>query len=193
MRLGRPVPTALRALSLVERRSWSKFNLHYTWGTNGVNESKMDVILHGFMHGIKCIMSHGHLSWFLKPPHGLTQNLETMPLQDLPTIDLCFHLQGPHINRNTLKLHFVEDPITYDFTLHLRARDHTTWCLEATFRHFFWALTISWSRLLAHVWSGPKGHFIHKLEGPWPLHSKIHHWLKRPRPSKFTSHSKMEA
>ena len=27
----------------------------------------------------------------------------------------------------------------------------------------FWALTISWSRLLAHVWSGPKG------RGPWPV------------------------
>ena len=42
-----------------------------------------------------------------------------------------------------------------------------TWfwkCLLTTFRHFFWALTISWWRILTHVWSGPEytGHFTHE-------------------------------
>ena len=31
------------------------------------------------------------------------------------------------------------------------------------------------------------GHSTHKIEGMWPLQSKISHWLKRLRPSKFTS------
>ena len=51
-----------------------------------------------------------------------------------------------------------EDLVTYDFTLHLRANDHTIWfskCSWTAFRHFFWALTISWSWLLAWEWSGP--------------------------------------
>ena len=34
------------------------------------------------------------------------------------------------------------------------------------------------------------GHFTHKTEGPWPLHS---HWPKGQRPSKFTSHTKVKA
>ena len=45
---------------------------------------------------------------------------------------------------------------------------------------FFWVLTISWSQLLAHVWSSPKG--------PWPMHFKHSHWWKRRSWSKFTSH-----
>jgi hypothetical protein len=30
------------------------------------------------------------------------------------------------MNRNSLKLHLVEGPVTYGFTLHLTVRDHTT-------------------------------------------------------------------
>ena len=33
-----------------------------------------------------------------------------------------------------------------------------------------------------------KGHFTHKTEGPWPLHSKHSHWWKRQSQSKFASH-----
>ena len=36
-----------------------------------------------------------------------------------------------------------------------------------------------------------KGHFTHKTEGSRPLHSKISHWSKRMRPSKFTSQEKV--
>ena len=39
-----PVITTLQALSFMEKkRSQSKFASHYTWGTNGVCECKMDV------------------------------------------------------------------------------------------------------------------------------------------------------
>jgi len=65
------------------------------------------------------------------------------------------------MNRHSLKWHVVEGRTTYDFTLHLRLRDTTTWfwrCVGTAFNldTFFWALTISWSRLLTHMWSGPK-------------------------------------
>ena len=30
------------------------------------------------------------------------------------------------MNKNSLKWHLVKGPITYDVTLHLRTRDHTT-------------------------------------------------------------------
>ena len=40
------------------------------------------------------------------------------------------------MNRNSLKYHLVEGPVTYDFTLHLRIHDQTTrfWrCVEMAF------------------------------------------------------------
>ena len=43
------------------------------------------------------------------------------------------------MNRYSLKQNLVEDLVTYNFTLHLRVRDHTTWfwrCLGTTFGHF---------------------------------------------------------
>jgi hypothetical protein len=106
----------------------------------------------------------------------------------------------------------VEGLVAYDFTLHLRVRDHIAWCwrwVGMAFRHFllgshnfmvtalgswgsvatlhnvggelgwpldtfFWAITISWSRLLAHVWSGPSTHtpFVCRLWAgkPFPGH-----------------------
>ena len=58
------------------------------------------------------------------------------------------------MNRNSLKLHLVEGPVTYDFTLH--SRSPTTLhdvggVLGRPLDTFLWALTISWSRLLARV------------------------------------------
>ena len=98
------------------------------------------------------------------------------------------------MNKNSFKWHLVEGPVTRDFALHLRARAHTPWfwkCIGMAFGHFFWALTISRPRLLAHVCSGPqledtrKGKRISrsgegrctnatlhsKLEGPWPWYT----------------------
>ena len=43
------------------------------------------------------------------------------------------------MNKNSSKEHLVEDPVTYDFTLYLRIRDHTTWVwryVETAFGHF---------------------------------------------------------
>ena len=68
------------------------------------------------------------------------------------------------MNRISLKWRLVEGPGTYDFTLHSRVRDHTTWlwrCVERPWDTFVWALTIIWTRLLARVWNGRNGHFTH--------------------------------
>ena len=46
------------------------------------------------------------------------------------------------MNKNLLKYHLVESLITYDFTVHLRVHDHTTWfwkCLGMA----FWTLLFS--------------------------------------------------
>jgi len=49
-------------------------------------------------------------------------------------------------------------------------------------------LTITRKQLLAHVWSGPYGHFTHKTESPWPSHFKHSHWWRKRSWSKFASH-----
>ena len=74
---------------------------HYAWGTNGVGECKMDIKVHGFLHGIKWIMVHGHLDFSFKNhllEVGLTQNQEIMALQKLTTVDLFYSImcEDPH-------------------------------------------------------------------------------------------------
>ena len=62
------------------------------------------------------------------------------------------------MNRNSLKLHLVEGLITYGFKLHLRvviALHHFGGVLGQPSDTFFWALTISWSQLVARVCSDP--------------------------------------
>jgi hypothetical protein len=89
------------------------------------------VYMHGFLHGIKWIVFHGHLDSFQKPP--LEGRSNTKPGDhDTPNAHnrrfiLFDHVWGPHMNRNSLKLHLDEGMVTYDFTLHLRTRDHMTW------------------------------------------------------------------
>jgi hypothetical protein len=117
----------------------------------------------GFLHGIKWIMFGGHLDFFFqKPPlegrpdtksgdHGTPESHNSWFI-------IFYWVWGPHMNRNSLKWHLIEGPVTYDFPWHLRARAHITWfrkCLRTTCGHFSWGLTILWSRLLAYVKSGP--------------------------------------
>ena len=56
--------------------------------------------LHGFLHGIKWIVFHGHLDYFKKPllKVGLTQNQETMALRTFTTVDLFYFImcEDPH-------------------------------------------------------------------------------------------------
>ena len=69
-----------------------------------------------------------------------------------------------------IEIAFNYGPVTYDFTLHLRALDRTPWfwkCLGTALAHFFWALTVAWSRLLARVWSG---------HPPWRVKWQLRFW-----------------
>jgi hypothetical protein len=153
----------LQALSLVEKAEPVQVQAsHYAWGTNGACECKMDVksIWIPTWHRMD------HVSWLLglfsktiswrwpntKPGYHGTPNAHNC------WFILLYHMWKPawiEIHWNSIWLREV----TYDFTLHLRVRDHTTWfwrCVGTAFGHFsFWALTISWSRLLACVWSDP--------------------------------------
>jgi hypothetical protein len=77
-----------------------------------------------------------------------------MAFRTLTTVDLSYFItcENPH-EWAFAEIHVVEGPV--DFTLHLRVRDHAICVFASPLDTFFWALTISWSRLLARVWSGP--------------------------------------
>ena len=137
--------------------------------------------IHRFLHGIEWIIFHGYLDCFGNHllEVGLTQNQETMVLWALTTVDsFYFIMVRTHVNRNSLKWHLVEAPVTYGFTQHLRIHGHTTsgvlgWPLDT----FVWAVIISWSRLLARVWSGPKCPWI-AFHKPIKILSQTHLFRK---------------
>jgi hypothetical protein len=115
------------------------------------------------LHGIKWTMCHGHLDCSQKLLLGGRSN--TKP-GDHGTLNahnrwfiLFYHVWGPtwmKIHRNSIWLrarshmasHYTWGPVT---TLH-----DFGGVLGRPLDTFLWALTISWSRLLARVWSGPK-------------------------------------
>ena len=83
------------------------------------------------LHGIKWIMFHGHFDYFVKPPLGSRPNTKPGDHGTLNAhnrwFNLFYHMWGP----TWIKIHWnsilVKGPVTYDFTVHLRVRDHTTW------------------------------------------------------------------
>ena len=92
---------------------------------------------------------------------GQTQNQETMALMNLITIDLLIFImcKDPawlEIHWNSIWLrawsyttsHYTRRPVV---TLHWFWK-----YLGTAFGHSLWALTISWSRLLARAWSGAR-------------------------------------
>ena len=142
-----PVSIALQALSLVKKVEpvQARFTLRLR---DQRRECKVDVkstwipIWHQMDHVSRSFES------FSKPPLGGRRNTKLRRLWHFKISQLIFsHLWiGSRMNRNSLKKHLVEGPVTNDYTLHLRVHDHSTWfwkCLGLTFGHFFWALTIS--------------------------------------------------
>ena len=118
--------------------------------------------LHGFLHGIKWIVFHGHLDYFQKPPLGGRPNTKPgdhgTPNAHNRWFILFYHVWGPA----WIEIHWN--------SIWLRARSHMTshytWGSVTTLHDFggvlgwpldtfFWALTISWSWLLARVWRWP--------------------------------------
>ena len=91
---------------------------------------------------------------------GLIQNHETLVFRMLTTLDLSYfyHVWGPawidlHWNSTWLK---VWSHVTSHYTWGSVTTPHDfEGVLGRSLDTFFWTLTISWSRLLAHVWSGP--------------------------------------
>ena len=157
-----------------KRRSRSKFKLHtkLEGPMEGVCECEMDVK----STWIPMWHQMDHVSWslglFLKPPLG--GRLNTKP--------------GDHCTPNTHNRWFILVYHAWELawieirwnSIWLRARSHMashcTWGSMTTLHDFggvlwrpldtfFWALTISWSQLLARVWSG---HSIHE-QGDRPL------------------------
>ena len=147
-----------------KRRSRSKFASHYAWGTNGVCEYKMDVIVYmdSYMASNEsCFM----VTWTIFKNYlldvGLTQNRETTPLWMLTTVDLFYFIlcEDPHEHK-LIEIAFSWRPD--HIWLHTTLKD--LWrhymivevCWDGLWTLFFWALTISWSRLLACVGNAPK-------------------------------------
>ena len=122
--------------------------------------------LHGFLHGIKWTMCHGHSEYFQKPPPGGMPNTKpgdhgTPNAPNNCWFILFYHVWGPiwiKIHWNSIWLrawsrmtsHFTRGSVT---TLH-DFGGVLGWPLDT----FFWALTISWSWLLARVRRSPKHH-----------------------------------
>ena len=124
-----PMTFTLQALSLVEKVEsvQVRFTLCLRDPMEYLNARWMQS-LHGFLHNIEWIIFHGHLDYFWKSPLGgrPNTNQETMALRTLtPLVYFIISCVRTHMNRNSLKYHLVEGPITYDFTLHLRVSDHT--------------------------------------------------------------------
>ena len=130
------------------------------------------VYLDSYPHGIQWIMFHGHVDYFQKPPlEGRSDtNLGDHGTPNAPNhwFILFHHVWGPA----WIKIHW--------HSIWLRAWSHTTshytWGSVTTLHDcggvlgrpldtFFWALTISWSGHLAHVWSGPKKTQRHWIMG----------------------------
>ena len=123
---GKGGPVQFRYFTLRLRDQWS------TWMQDGC-----EVYMNSYMaSGESCFM----VTWIIFQNHlleeGLTQNRETMALRTLLTIEL-FYFTNTCLN--ICLLHLVEGMVTYDFTLHLRVRDHPTWfwrCAGTAFGHF---------------------------------------------------------
>ena len=94
-------------------------------------------------------MFHVHLDYFQEPPLGGRPN--TKPSGDHGTLNahncrfiLLYRVWGPawiEMHWNSI---WLRHPVTYDFTLDLRIRDHTTWCwrcVGTAFGHFSFGLS----------------------------------------------------
>ena len=111
-----------------------------------------------------CFMPHGHLDYLQKPPLGGRPNTKPRDHHGTPNdhhswFILFYHGWAPawiNIHQNSIWLrawshmtsHYTWGSVT---TLH-----DFGGVLGQPLDTFFWALTNSWSRLLACVWSGPK-------------------------------------
>ena len=71
----------------------------------------------------------GHLDYLERPSLGGRPNTKPgdygIPKSHNRQFIIFYDGRGPRMNRILLKEHLVEGPVTYDFTIPLRARDYT--------------------------------------------------------------------
>jgi hypothetical protein len=146
-----------------KRWSWSKFasplRLRDQWRMWMQDRCKS---VHAFLHGINWIMFYGHLDYLQNPPRGCKPN--TKP-RDHGTPNAhnhwfipFYHAWGPEWLENHWNSIWLRDLI--HVTSHYNGGSMTTLhdvggVLGRPLDALFWALTISWSRLLARVWHDP--------------------------------------
>jgi hypothetical protein len=119
--------------------------------------------LHGFLHDIEWIMFHGHLDHLKKRPLGGRPNTK---LGDHSTLNIHNHwfyfimVWGPttwiEIHCNSIQLRDRSHMTSHYFWRFVTTLHDFKGVLGQPLDTFFWALTMSWSQLLACVWSGPK-------------------------------------
>jgi hypothetical protein len=137
-----PVTITLQALSLVEKAE--PVQVHFTLRLRDRRSMWMRDGFKGYMDSY--MASNGSCSMVTriirKPPLGgrPTPNQETTALRMPTIVDLFYFImcEDPH-EWKFLEIAFGWRLVTYDFTLHLRIRDHTTWfwrCVGMTFGHF---------------------------------------------------------
>ena len=87
--------------------------------------------LHGYLHGIKWIMFHGHLDYYQKPPLGGRSNIK---MEDHGVLNAhnCWFILFYHVWGSTwIEIYWnniwLRVRLHYDFTLHLSICDHVTW------------------------------------------------------------------
>ena len=146
-----------------KRQSRSNFASHYSWGTNIVCQCKMDVKSTYIPTWHRMVMFHGHLTYFQNPLLGGRPNTKPWdhgtPNAHNRWFFLLYHVWGPtwiEIHWNSIRLrtqshmasHYTWGPVTTSIDF--------GGVLGRPLDTIFWALTISWSRLLARVWSGHK-------------------------------------
>ena len=159
-----PWPLALQALSLVEMSEPVQvcFTLRLrdhrsVWMQDGC---RVDMDSYVVSNG-SCFMVTWTIFKNCLLEVGLTQNWETVALRTLITVGLFYFIMCEvpawiEIHWNSIWLR-VRSHVTSHYTwgsvtaLHGFGGD-----LGRPLDTFFWALTILWSRLLVHVWSGPK-------------------------------------
>ena len=153
---------ALQALSLVEKAEpvEARFTLRLrdqrsAWMHGGCES------LRGFLHGIEWIMFHGRLDCFQNPPLGGRLNTKLgdhgIPNAHNRWFILFYHVWGPvwiEIHWNRIRLRAWSHMTSHYTWGSVTTRHDLGGVLGQPLDTFFWALTISWSRLLACVWSG---------------------------------------
>ena len=160
-----PMTSTLQALSLVGKAELVQvcFTLRLRdqqsmWMQHGC---RLYTHLHGVLQGIEWTMFHGHLDYFQKPLLGGRPNTKPK-YHGTPNTHNCWFILVHHVWGSA----WIE---THRNNIWLRARSfmtsHYTWGFVTTLHDcggvlgrpldtFSWALTNSWSRLLARVWSG---------------------------------------